>query len=149
MARFRFSLEAVLRYRKSLEQLKQKAVAELEIERVRLEGLIRQQQLGLERERSELSGLLTEADMRGVRWQAAAAVRMVAVAQRYAIELAGVLKRLEAARAELLEASKRRKAVELLKERRFDEWRTDEAHRELASVDELAVMAAGRKDDQL
>jgi flagellar FliJ protein len=144
MARFRFQLETVLRHRRNIEREKQRAVAELETQRVRLENDIRECQQGLERERGELTGRLTEADLHGVRWQAAAAMRLIVAAQRAALELAGVMKRLGVARADLLEAAKRRKAVELLRERRFDEWKLDQNRRELAAVDELAVMAAGR-----
>jgi flagellar FliJ protein len=147
VAQFRFQLEVVLRHRKNIEQQKQRAVAELEVQRVRLENLIRQCQEGIARERAELKTRLSEADLRGARWQAAASMRLVTAARRAALELAGVHKRIEAARAELLEAAKRRKAVELLKERRFEEWRQMEARRDLAAVDELAVMAAGRKEE--
>ena len=147
MAKFRFQLEAVLKHRKNIEQQKQRAVAELEIQRVRLEGAIRGFQDGIAREKAELRGMLNEADLRGARWQAAASMRLLNAARRAALELAGVYKRIETARADLLEAAKRRKAVELLKERRYEEWRQTEARRELAAVDELAVMAAGRKDD--
>lgn len=147
MARFRFKVEVVLKHRKTIEQQKQRAVAELETQRVRIEGVIRRCQEGLVREKSELRGRLSDADLRGARWQAAASMRLIAAARRAALELAGVHKRIEAARAELLEAAKRRKTVELLKERRFDEWKLDESRRELAAVDELAVMAAGRATD--
>ena len=146
MARFRFQLQAVLDHREMIEQQKQRAVAEIESQRVRLEHLIRGYQRGIVRERDELKRRLSEVDFRGVRLQAAAQLRLVVAAQRAALELAGVLKRLEAARRELLEAAKRRKAVELLRERRFEEWRLDQSRRELAAVDELAVMAAGRKE---
>jgi flagellar export protein FliJ len=88
---------------------------------------------------------LRAGDVRAVRLQSGAAVRLGMAAQRAVLELAGVHRRLEGARAELLEAAKRRKAVELLRERRYEEWRTDQNRRELAAVDELAVMAAARR----
>ena len=91
--------------------------------------------------------MLQAADMRGVRFQAGAATRLIASAQRAVLELAGVHKRLEAARAVLLEATKRRKAVELLKERRFEEWQQEQARREAAATDEIAVMRAGYGGD--
>lgn len=146
MPRFRFQLEAVLKHRKMIEQQKQRAVAELEIQRLRIEGVIRMCQEGLVREKDELRGLLTDVDLRGARWQAAASMRLIARAQRAALELAGVHKRIAAAREELLAAARRRKAVELLKERRYEEWRVAESRAEMAAVDELAVMAAGRKE---
>lgn len=147
MARFRFQLEAVLQHRLRIEQEQQRIVAELETTRERLEGTIRTCQEELLRERSEMRSMLQAADMRGVRFQAGAASRLVAAAQRAVIELAGIHKRIEAARAVLLEATKRRKAVDLLKERRFEEWRQEQARREAAATDEIAVMRAGYGGD--
>jgi flagellar protein FliJ len=148
MPRFRFNLQAVLDHREMIEEEKQKAVALLEIERARLEALIREYQRGILHEKSEMKASLRLGDIRAVRLQSGAAVRLAAAAQRRVLELSGLLKRLEEARAELLEATKRKKAVELLKERRYDEWRQELTRRELAAVDELAVMAAGRKDGE-
>lgn len=144
MARFRFSLQAVLRHREMIEEQKQRAVALLESERSKLEGRIRAFQQGILREKVEMRTALGEGDIRSARQQSAAAVRLATSAQAAAIELAGVFRRLELARAELLEATKRKKAVELLRERRYEEWKSDQNRRELAAVDELAVMAAGR-----
>ncbi len=147
MARFRFQLQAVLQHRLRLEQEQQRVVAELESTRATLEGTIRSCQDALVRERSEMRSMLQAADMRGVRFQAGAATRIIASAQRAVLELAGVHKRLEAARAVLLEATKRRKAVDLLKERRFEEWRYQQARREAEATDEIAVMRAAHGGD--
>jgi flagellar FliJ protein len=144
MARFRFQLEAVLEHRIRLEQEQQRVVADLEAKRVALEQTIRSCQESLVRERAEMRSLLASADIRGARFQAGAAARFVTNAQRAVLELAGIHKRLETARAVLLEASKKRKAVELLKERRYEEWRYRRNQRENAEIDELAVMRAGR-----
>jgi flagellar FliJ protein len=149
MPRFRFELQVVLEHRVRLEQQHQKVVADLEAKRVALEDSIRSCQQALETERAEARALLKAADIRGARLQAGAANRLVATAQRAVLELAGLLKRLETARAALLEAAKQRKAVELLKERRFEEWRYQQNHRENAEIDELAVMRAGRVEDLL
>src|SRR2546423_519384 len=148
MARFRFSLQSVLEHREMIEEQKQLAVAHLESERIRLEIQIRRYQQGITLEKDQMRQSLRGGDIRAVRFQSGAAVRLAGAAQRTVLELAGLLRRLESARAELLEAAKRRKAVELLKDRRFEEWRTDQNRRELAAVDELAVMAAGRRGDK-
>lgn len=148
MAKFRFRLQAVLDHREMVEQQKQKAVAELEGHRVRLEERIRECQRSIAAEKAGQRSMLGSADILGARRQASAALRLMVAAQRTAIELAGVHKRLEAARAELLEAAKRRKAVELLRERRLDEWKQDMDRREAAALDELSVMRAARKGDE-
>jgi flagellar biosynthesis chaperone FliJ len=90
-------------------------------------------------------------DVRAIRLQASTTGQLNAKAQQEVLRLAGVHKRLEAARCELLEATTRRKAVELLKARRFQEWKDALARRENAELDELAVMrrggGGGRGDD--
>lgn len=143
MAKFRFELQAVLDLRERVERDRQIVVAELEAQRVALEGVIRNCQDDLVQERATLRTMLQESDLRSARQQYAVAGRLTVRAQRAVLELAGVHKRLEAARAALLEASRQRKAVELLRERRYDEWKQAREKAEAAALDELAVMRAG------
>jgi flagellar protein FliJ len=144
VARFRFELQAVLDHRQRQEREHQRAVAELERQRVAYENTIRACQDGLTQEREHMRSLLAVADVRGARQQVAAASRLSAQAQRAVLELAGLHKRLDVARSALLEATKRRKAVELLKERRLEEWTRAQNKKESDAVDEIAVMRAAR-----
>jgi flagellar protein FliJ len=144
MPRFRFELQAVLDHRQRQEREHQRIVADLERQRVALESTIRACQNGLSEERGHMRALLAAADVRGARQQIAAASRLTAQAQRAVLELAGLHKRIEAARAVLLEATKRRKAVELLKERRLEEWSRAMNKKEADAIDEIAVMRAAR-----
>jgi flagellar FliJ protein len=149
MAGFRFKLEAVLELRRREERDRQLVVASLEHDRLALEERIRSLQRGIVQERHDLRDRLGGGDViqfANVRVQANAGLHMVARAQRAVLELAGVHQRLDAARAKLLEATRKRKAVEVLRDRRFDEWRREQSRREAAEMDELAVMAAHRKD---
>lgn len=145
MARFRFNLQPVLEHRVMIEREKQRAVAILERERLGLEDTIRACQRAIEAEQSEARGRLVGlVDLRAVRQQGSAALRHAASARRAVLRLAGVHQRLVAARAELLEAAKRRKAVELLRERRYEQWKQDQSRREAGALDELVVMGHGR-----
>lgn len=155
MARFVFELEAVLEQRRAEERAAQLKVATLERQRLDLEERIREMQRGAAREKGDLrahasgSGGTALIDMRVLRMQAGASLRLLARAQQAAIQLAGVLARLEGARGELLAATTRRKAVETLRERRLAAWREDMNRRETAALDELQVMGAARREDQL
>ena len=149
MPRFRFELQAVLDHRQRQEREHQRAVAELERQRVALEGTIRACQSGIVQEREHMRSLLAGADMRGARQQVAAASRLSAQAQRAVLELSGLLKRVETARAALLEATKRRKAVELLKEHRLADWTYRQNKKEAEAVDEIAVMRTARGEQAL
>jgi len=156
MARFVFELTAVLKQRLAVEREKQLIVAAHERERARVEGLIRGFQSEIVREKQELRDQLVleqagpggvMVDLRGVRFQAGVSMRLVARAQHAVIQLAGVHKRLDAARLDLLEATTRRKAVEVLRDRRFEEWQAEQRRRENAAADELSVMSAARGEE--
>ena len=152
MARFTFELEAVLVQRRYLEDQAKLAVASLERERVALESQIRDCQSMIASHKQDLRDLLVPdprtsvatADIRGVRLQAHASIHAQLRTQRLALQLSGVYQRLERARAELLKASTRRKAVETLRTRRYQAWKREQDRRENASIDEMATIAAAR-----
>lgn len=137
-------------------------VAGLERERLELEEMIRGCQRSITAEKRELSALLSAerasgggagggVDLGAARVQANASLHMIAEAQRGVIRLSGVYKRLEAARLELVRRATRRRAVELLKERRLAEWKAGLARRDAAAIDEivsgLAARAAASPED--
>jgi flagellar export protein FliJ len=76
---------------------------------------------------------------------AVASIQQLRQGQRLALELAGVHKRLELARQSLVEAARERRAIELLRERRFAQWMAALDKAEADMLDELAVIAAARK----
>ncbi len=151
MAKFRFELEAVLKQRLAAERQKQLALGELDRLRLALEDRLRGFQQSISAEKADLRVALSPGgrlDAVGVRMQANMSLHYVARAQQAVFQLAGLHRRLEAARKELLEATTRRKAVEKLKERRYEAWRLSEAAKEARALDELGVMGfAARQED--
>ncbi len=154
MARFVFQFEAVLKQRRAVERARQLAVAAIERERLSLEETIRAMQRQIVREKEDLREQLlatrrgARVDLRSVRLQAGASLDAVARTQRAVLQLAGVHSRLDAARLQLLEAATKRKGVEMLKERRFEEWKAEQAAIESRMLDELSVMRASRRDSK-
>lgn len=145
MARFVFQLEPLLKARKAVEQRKQLAVAELERERRTLEDRLRAQQESITAGKHALRvSLIGSLEVHALRSHAASTMRVMKDAQRMVIELAGVHKRLENARAELIEATKQRRAVELIREQRYEAWKRVQEKAETNAMDELAVIAAAR-----
>lgn len=155
MPRFRFKLQPVLDQRTREEEDIQRRVAALERQRLDQESRIREFQieiieertglrrtLGAERASAEPGGI----DIFSAKLSASAALHMIARAQRAVLALAGIHERLDAERLRLLEAARRRKSLEILRDRRRAEWAAGEKRREEASADELAVMR-GRKDE--
>lgn len=161
MARFRFKLEALLEQRRRLEKDRQRLVAEAERERLAIEQRLRACQRAISASKADLRDALVGpvpsmgapgagVDVHSVRLQAGASFHLAAEAQRLAIALSGAHRRWEAARRALLEAARDRKAVETLRDRRFEEWKREQARAETAAVDELVVMRAGRvREDEL
>ncbi len=155
MPKFRFQLEPVLRQRLAVERQKQVALAGVERERLAIEARILEGHERFAREREELRSILgprestpspgatNAVSLRAASWQASASLAVLAETQRLTVALEKVNVRLAAARRELADAMTRRKAVELLKERRLEEFRAAQSRAENASLDELAVMRAG------
>jgi flagellar biosynthesis chaperone FliJ len=149
MPKFVFPYEAVLTKRRADERARQLAVASIERERIAIEDTIRACQRGIETEREELRRALKgeqsgeRVNLPDARRQAGATLHLVARAQREVHRLAGVASRLDAARLELLAAVRGRRAMELTRERMFEEWKAEQSRREAAALDELAVMRAG------
>lgn len=158
--RFRFTLEAVLQQRLAVEETHQRRVAGLERERVSAEETVRRHQaaivaaredlrrrLCVERRAGELDRCSGGVSLADVRMQANASLHMVARARQAVLELSGVCKRLDLARLDLLKATTERKAVELLKEKRYREWLEDRRRREDAELDEINVTRHGRAEE--
>ncbi len=152
MKKFRFEYEALLDVRKRAEEERQRVVAELERERLTIEDELRRCQQSIVQSKSGLREALAptgdgaRVDVNSVRLQTGAAFHLTHRAQQIALRLAGAHRRLESARAALLEATVARKAVETLKERRFEAWKTAVDRAEAAAMDEMATMRApGRR----
>ena len=150
MARFVFSLEAVLKARRRSEETFQRDVAGIERDRMRLEEILRDHQRSLVSNKDVLrAGLTGLIEVRDLRLQANASRQIMRRAHQIVLELAGVYKRLEAARTRLIEASRRRRAIEFVRERRYEQWKAALNKAETAALDELAVIAAARKESDL
>ena len=148
MAKFVFKLRPVLRQREAVERRRQVALAAVEGERTALENSIRAIQSDLSTARQDWRANLSPAggptDIRSARFQANNALHLVARAQSSVIKLAGVHRRIEKARAELIEATARRRAVEVLRDKQLEAWKHVQNQAESAATDEIAVAAAAR-----
>lgn len=155
MARpFKFSLEPVLEHRRRIEEERLREVALIEQERVRAEDKLRGINARLVQSRADLrerfaaggGGGAVRGGIGAVRSDTSASLHLTVEAQQTAIELAGIMRRVERARAVLLEAATARKGVERLRERRLEEWKLAGSRRENAELDEMATIGASRAD---
>jgi flagellar FliJ protein len=144
MARFIFRLQGVLRQRIHIERQKQRDLAERQKAQIDIENAM----LGLQNEvqasnddlrRNRLVGRL---DMEFIaahrRYLVGVQRQAVGLAQRLSLAQRGV----NEARAELAEAARQRKAIEKLREKQLERWRTEQARREAAQMDEIGMQLA-------
>lgn len=153
MAVFKFQLQTVLRQRLAVEKQRQVALSLIEHERLGLEREIRACHETASRERRGLSEGLSEMStatagsihLRGVRFQAARVMHLNMRARQAAVKLAGVHARREASRQQLAQATIARKAMETLRDRRYEAWREEQNRKEAAAMDEMMITRAGRR----
>ncbi len=147
MAKFVFRMEPLLTVRRRAEDDARRAVAVLKRERLEVEGELRRRQqdivAGKGRLRGSLAGTL---DVRGLRLGAGATLHVIRQAHQLALRLAGIGQRMESARQVFLQARVRRRAIELLREQRFDKWKAAMGRAENSALDDLAVWAAARRE---
>jgi len=143
MPRFRFVLEPLLKVRRLEEDRCRRTLAHLERARLQIEDTLRRHQQNLSEGKSEMRRAVTgRVNLGAVRFQAAASMSVMRRAQQTVLQLAGLHKQIERARRELVERSRARRAIEILRERRYAEWQIEEARAETTAIDELALSSA-------
>jgi len=136
----------LLTARRHAEQGARRVVAVVERERIGLEDELRRYQQAIVSDKQQLRGSMTGSlDMRSLRLTAGVTLHVIRKAQQVVLKLAGVSQRMESARTALLETMTRRRAIELLREKRFDQWKVVQSKAETAALDELAVGRAARQ----
>ncbi len=149
MARFIFKLQRALERRMQVEEEKRAAFARIDAMRIRLEeGLrARQAEIQLSREawRSSMVGAI---DPTQLRQHANAGLGLFRKAQRTVIELSGLDRGLQAARAAMVVAAQERRALEMLRDARAAEWRRAEEKKERDQLDEFGADLAQRKQQE-
>jgi len=140
MARFRFPMQRLLDARLQEERRRQRLVAELEGQRRTIEAEISERQSAIRGGKRRLRAMLAggeRVDLRSARFEMNASLSSEGAAREAALRLAGVHERLEAARASLLEATTARRAVELLRDRRYEQWKSAQEKAEARLLDEI------------
>jgi flagellar FliJ protein len=143
MAKFRFPLDPLLRQRQREEDALKRELGALEFARREIEDRLAARQSEIAGGKASLrSSLVGRLDVAALRQQATATVAVDRLARRTVIDLAGHIQRIERARAALVEAARRRRAIEMLRERRLEEWKATRDRAETAFLDELATSRA-------
>lgn len=146
MAKFQFRFQTLLAHHRRVEDQRQRDLAQHLRKRMILHDQVRDMQNTIrDSKRSMADGLIGQVDLTRVgqfaRYSGHAAQR----ARQIVVRLAAVEKQIVDARALLLEATKQRKALELLRDKHEAQWRYEQNRREVNELDELASTRYARR----
>lgn len=141
---FRFTLEAVLRVRKSYERVERLRLLQIAAAMVQVQNEIAAAVRDSEAARRNLRERLASGSS-GVEIQFEAACETVRASHRRALELrlAGLRKKHEAQRMAYRIARQKREILENLRERQLREFLREEARRDQRALDELYLLRHG------
>ena len=143
MSIFVFKMQSLLDLRLREEESAQREMSLLMREKSEIDERLRRHQMAIEDGKQALrDDLVGIVDVRRLRLQTHAAFGVMREAQGAAIALAGLARKIENARILHQAARAKRRAVELLKEKRHAEWLREQDRREIALLDELAIAAS-------
>jgi flagellar FliJ protein len=146
---FRFRLQTILDVRKIIED-------KILIDFSEHQKVVRQEQENLQTIHQQKSGIMDE--MRGLQGKKVSvteiadnALRMKACRKSEEIQterLREATEKAEKKREELLEASKKRKAMEILKAKKLDQYQFDQNMKEQSDIDEMAIVRHKRGEEE-
>ncbi len=149
MAQFRFQYQTVLRQREMVEEQAQRRLAQVLRQRMILRDQLTQMQQTTTASKQQLrDSLQGRVNLDSISTFARYSGQVTVRAQQIVRELAGLEQRISVAQAELLAATRARKALELLQERQRQRWLRRAALRETAELDDLAQQAFIRQQAQ-
>jgi len=146
MQTFQFRYKTVLRQREVMEQQKQRALAKLMHQRNEMVSQLREMQETISSsKRDAAEGLVGSVDLDAIagiaRYSASCALQGNATVR----EIAKLETLVEQARNELIEASKNRKALELLRDRQRQAWELEQRRMEAKLLDEQTTQTYAAK----
>ncbi len=146
MARFVFRYESLLKQRAAVEKDRQRELGVAVQKREAMLNTLRQTQQTIRQSKAELSEALSgQVDLSQIGAFSRYTGQTTADGHRIVRELAEVEKVIVFARGRLVEASKARKALELLKEKHLAAWAQERQRKETAELDDLAAQGFMRR----
>ena len=148
MARFTFRYQSILRHREKAEQLCQRALAELMHERNHLiQRLSSMQETISQVKREAAAGLVGSVDLDAVAGIARYSARCTADGHGLVRRVAELETRVEQARNRLVEASRERQALSLLRDKQAQAWEHEQRRMEAKRLDEQSTQAYHRRPE--
>lgn len=146
MATFTFRYQTLLDHRRRIEDEAQRELAKHLRVRSILQDQLRNQQETIHRSKHELTGALVgKVDLTAVGRFARYSGSVAARARQIVGRLAQLEDEVAEARSILLDATRKRKALELLRDRHHGLWRREQDLRETAELDDLSTQRYARR----
>jgi flagellar protein FliJ len=141
MPRFIFKLDGVLRQRKHIERQRQRDLALVQRQWQEVQAELRALNQSLQQSADDLRGnrLVGKLDLPYLAAYRRFTFAMQRKGQALVQRLAIIQRQVDAAQQALIEAAKRRKAIEKLRERHWERWYAEQSRKESAEVDEVGV----------
>ena len=140
MAEFKFKLEPVLKQRKQLEDQAQRDLAQLLRHQMILENQLRDMQQTINTNKHALTDVLkSTVEVSHVRQHGVHVNHVRAKAQQIVLQMLALNRQIDNARAVLQQAMKQRKAIELLRDKQYEDWRKTTLKREALELDEIST----------
>jgi len=115
-------------------------------ERLILQTQLRELQRSISSDKRTMSdGLVGRVDVTRIRQHGTHAMQVERRAQQLAVRLLAVERQIEQARQRLADAMRQRRAIELLRDKRFAAWKREHDRREAAELDEMAIQGYARR----
>ena len=146
MARFHFKYEAVLRQRQAVEDQRQRELAtHLRHRHILSEQLGRMRRTVKETRQQLGQGLVGSVDVERIRQFAQYSGHVTVQVQQMMQRLGEIERQIDSAREALTEAMRQRKAMEILRDKQYQQWLLEQRRREVLELDELAVQRFDEK----
>lgn len=146
MARFKFKYQTLLEHRETIEEQKQRELAQQLRGRMIIEDQLRLMQQTIRESKHQLGvGLVGKVDLDAIGRFASFTGHSAIRAQQLVGKIAEAEKKVTIARLALQEAMRQRKALELLRDKHLAEWKRDVARREANELDEVASQQYTRR----
>jgi flagellar FliJ protein len=146
MAQFRFAYQSVLDHRRTMEDARQRELAMKLRQRMILQNELGAMQRTITESKHDMAdALVGEVDLSEVSQFARFSSQTAQRAHAIVVKLAQGEKQIDEARQRLLEATRQRKAIDLLHDKHRHRWLREQEVRETAQLDDLAQQAYTRK----
>ncbi len=146
MPRFKFRFTSLLKHRRRIEQDRRRQLATHLRTQMILRNQLRTMQASITASKREAAELLVgKVDVEAISRMGMHASHTQLSGQRIVQKLANLERDIHQSRASLLDATRQRKALELLRQKHFDAWKLEQQRKDMKELDDLATTAYVRR----